>query len=237
MAIYTIDYTSTTTMLASIKAGLTSAGILTTTHRDTSVNLIVTTTYSSRVVRFNATSNNRIYIYYGTGYTSGDVVDNSVSLQTVGSGIGASAALIVTGDMFGLFEYRGSSITVGFICGHLDNLAETEIMWGFSTGATSPLLHDATAMVQMEAAFYSREIISAADKYYASAIPCMTATRLLLAQGIVGVYALHKTANTGAPYEIIGDDVVVPGGGANSSATYMLGMSLYIPQGNSWTPA
>jgi len=237
MAIYTIDYTSTTTMLASIKAGLTSAGILTTTHRDTSVNLIVTTTYSSRVVRFNAPGNNRFYVYYGTAYTSGDVVDNSVTLQAVAAGTGAAAALIVTGDMFGLFEYRGSAATAGFICGYLDNYAETEIMWGFYNANGAPLLHDATAMVQMEAAFYTQQIISDADKYYRSAIPCVSAGSLLLAQGIRGVSALHKRANYSAAYEIVTDDVVVPGGGCNGNTTYMQNMSLFIAEGNSWTPA
>jgi len=236
MAIYPIDYTSLTTMLASVRDGLDDAGILTTIHHDTSANLIVTTTRSSRVIRFVAASGNRFYVYYGTSYDTGDTINDSVTLQAVGAGTGVAGALIVTGDVFGLFEYRGGTACAGFICGNLDNPANTQIMWGWMNVQTAPLLHDATDRVQMEAAFYSRQIISTESKYYRSAIPCMTAGNLLMSQGVKGVYELHQSANYGVAYVVVGDDAVVPGGGCNGNATYMQNKSLLIPGGNSWTP-
>ena len=239
MAVYVIDHTSTTTMLESIRDGLTAAGILTTNHRDTSTNLIVTTTRSTRPIRFNisGSTTKRIYIYYGTGYTSGDVVDNSVTLQAHASNTGDAGALIVTSDMFGVFQRRGSGNTYGFICSKLLNApTNTQIMWAWTATVSSTLLHDADALAQMEAAFYRKQIISSGDNYYFSQIPCMTGGDYLLSMGLAGVQALHRGPNYTAAYEISGDDVVVPGGRTNGDDAYMP-CSLYIPEGNSWAPA
>jgi hypothetical protein len=236
MAIYTIDYTSTTTMLESIRAALDSAGILTTTHRQTATNLIVTTSRSTRVIRFNIPANNRFYVYYGTSYASGDTINDSVTLQSANTGTGVSSALIVTDDIWGLFEHRGVAVTCGFICSKLKDLAETQILWAWCNGNSTPLLHDADARAQMESAFYTNQIISTGDKYYTSEIPCMTAGNVFMSQGVEGIQAIHKTANYSSAYEINVDNVIVPGGGCHGNSTYMQNMSLYIPNGNSWTP-
>ena len=237
MAIYPIDFTSSTTVVTSLRAGLNSAGILTTNHRETSTNLIVTTTRSSRVLRFLVSTGLRIFTYYGTSYVSGDTIADAVTVQAagVGSGAGASAALIVTADVLGLFEFRGTAVA-GWLCGNLNDLAATPIIWGWAQGNSASLFHRTDSMVQVQAAFYRRQIISADEKYLMSEIPCTSGIDGFLSLGVQGVKALHKSANQLSPFEIVGDDVIVPTGGANGESEYMGNMSLYIPNGNSWSP-
>jgi len=235
--IASLDYTSTTTMLASIKSALTTAGILTTTHRETATNLIVTTSRSSRVIRFQA-DGTRIYIYYGTSWSSGDAVNGSVTLNANGTNPGKEGVVIITADILGFFEVRATSNTTGFICGNLDNVDATEIMWAFMNGVSTTLLHNASAMTQMEIGLYNGVMKNAAgDKYLKSPIPCLSGARDLLASGVEGLEQLCKGANYTVSHEVFGDDVVVPVGGCNGSTSYMGSTSLYIPSGNSWTPA
>lgn len=229
MAVYPFDMTSSTTLLGSIRDALDAAGILTTVHRDTSTNLIVTITrLTSRVVRFNVAVS-RLHIYYGTSYVSGDTIADQVTIQAQATGTYSSGATIITDDVVVIVEARGAVMYTCLIAA-LDNLASTQIVWGFSSGYASPVLHNAVDRVQMEAAFYNRQIISADAKYYASNIPCMTGGFVLLASAIVGAKALHIPI-INAPYAVAGDDAYVPLGGANGDSVYAPGC-LFIPDGN-----
>jgi len=232
--IYALDPTNNTSLITSLKAALTSAGILQTLHYEDAANLIVTLTRNNRVFKFTASSI-RYLTYYGTSYVSGVTIADSVTLNSVQSGTGVSDALIVTGDLLAIVEYRGATYTYDVLIGNINNEQQTSIAWGWSSISSVPLLHNTVNMTQMYINVYPKALASMDGKYYMSDVVCMNNALVLEGIGVKGLKALHMGMNTSNAYVVVGNDVIVPGGRANADDDAIFN-SLYILNAVTWTP-
>jgi hypothetical protein len=239
MAVYDIDHTSGTTILASIKSAFSTAGILTTTHRDTSTFLIVTTTRSTRVLSFNAPGSGRLFMFYGTSYNTGDTINDSVTLQNHGFNTGDAGVVVITDDAVVISQRRGSGSTYGFLVGNANDGSSTNLIWSWASntgGAGSTTLHNAAARTQQNGVFFGAPLISAGGFYYYADIPNGTTSGNILGTGIKGVKQLLKGNTFTAAHEVVGDDIIVPGGFSNAGSL-AIPTGFYIVDGNSWEPA
>lgn len=227
--LYPIDYTSAQSMITSLKAAFASAGVLETTHYEDVDDLIVKLTRNARVFKFHTDGYKRWYVYYGTSYTGGSNIADSITLLTT-SGTGKSGSLVVTSDILVLADHRDVTITSDVLIGNMNNIDGTEIAWGWRSDSNTPLLQNTVGRTSMSVNIYPKRLLSTDNKYYMSDVICMDSAYTLTSIGVKGIKALHKGANYSAPYEIVGNDVVVPGGGANSD-DYAIPNSLYIPGG------
>lgn len=234
--IYPIDYTNTESVINSLDAALDDAGVIQTRHYKSASDLIVTLTRSSRVFRINVPSQMRLYIYYGTAYVSGTTISDSITISLITTGTSVSGCVAITGDVIAFAEYRGATVIAGALIGAINNEDETEIAWGWSSPSSAPLLHNTESRTQMHPNIYPKALISTDGKYYMSDIVCMDSAYTLMGVGVKGVKALHRPANTGMAYEIVGNDVIIPGGQANGDAS-IIPNSLYIPNAVTWEPA
>jgi hypothetical protein len=238
MAIYSVDLTSTTTIPNDIEAALIAAGILTTTHNKAAGSLIVTTTRSSKVLKFTIGTSNRITTFYGDSYTSGTTIVNEVAISSYTAGVNAETKVVVTGEAL-LICWRGSSTIAAFtLIGNLDNLGVDNFAWGWTAiTATGNMRNISQSSAMMLVNTLKLPLISAADKYYGSDLTTMDTSYKITSEAVKGIKSLHKNTVVDPLLEVNGNNVIVSGGGILGQSIDHLGGSLLITNGNSWTPS
>lgn len=237
MAIYPIDLTNQASIISSLQAGLTAAGIIDTVHYNTSPNLLVTLSCWTKPIKFNAPGSGRIYSYFGSSYASSANLNDSCTINAASFGTGVSSVLVVTGDVVAVLENRGGSFTFKHVFAKLNDAGTTEIAWGIEyLGRSSSTLWNADLASQMGAVGVQGTILTTGGNYYQSDILCLDGAYTQLATGVVGLKMLHRATGIGASHLVAGDDVVFEGGGCNSDNFYFPNCFL-IEDGNSWAPA
>ena len=235
MAIYSIDKTNAASVYAGIKAALTTAGILTTTHYETN-SLIVTTTRCSRVIRMKY-EYDRLRFFIGTGYTSGDAIDGSVTINNYDQGTTSEINVIVTADVLYIGWRNTENRVIHFLCTKLDSTTEEGVVLGWISNHThnSAILYDTTNSAQFNVTQMGRVVTSSDGYYYSHGLVATTNGNVLLASAIDGVKSLLAPQITISNYVTYGDDVALPGGYTNGAINLPLG--LLIVNGASWAPA
>lgn len=237
MAVYAIDKTSNATIIAGIKAALNNAGILDTTYYETN-SLIVKITLCNKVIRI-VPGSGRTSVYIGDSWTSGDAVNNQVQIvSTYGSGTANEVNVIITDKVFCVGYRSSDSFISNAIFTRMDSTAEEYIGLGIFNNSTyaGPVLRDLTNNAQFDARQLNCNIISTDGYYYASNLICTKLDTTLQATGIQGIQSLQKAIVTDSHYVRYGDDVVIPGGATNNTASYFP-RSILITNGYSWAPA
>lgn len=239
MAIYSIDWSSDTTIIASIKSGLTTAGILTTNHYETSSRLIVTTERSNKLIRFVAGST-RLQVYIGDSWSSGDAVTNQVTIQSNATGTMTNGALIITGDVLYIGQ-RDSAATpnhVNAMFVRVDSVTAEYIAmgWNCSTANNIQAMRDTTNDAGVILFPMKSTLISSSGYYYEVDIPAATPGGLLLGDALKGVKCLMRDWIRSTLYQEYGDDVAVQGGYTDGALSYFPA-SFIIADGASWAPA
>jgi hypothetical protein len=237
MAVYSLTISSSTALRDSIKASLTAAGILTTTHYETGDNLIVTTTRSNKVIRW-ATGNSRLQTYIGDTYTSGTTITNQVTINAPGSNSYVEANMVVTDKVFYIGMRTNTNESIHALFGRLDSATQEYVALGWTTNNANgaPVLRDTTNNTQAEATQLNRILISTSGYYYIHDLPVASNANVLLASAVQGVKSLQRAYVTGSQIVTYGDDVALSGGYANGATSYFP-QSLLIEDGNSWEPA
>jgi hypothetical protein len=230
MALYTLDHTTAASVLISIRNALDTEGLINTNHRDTTTNLILTTSRTSRVLRFNMATSSRLYFYYGSSYASADTINDSVTVNAVAAGTGASGAIIITDDLIAIAQWRGTTICSTIVIGKMTTLG-TDFIGSWYFGNSTPLLTNAGTYAQCDAIRIGSPLVSPDGKYYWSEMTLLTTTYQPLATGVDGIKVLHRAPLTGQAYEISGNDIILPGGGCNLLTTYF-DCSFLVTNGN-----
>jgi len=238
MAVYSIDISSDQNEITSIKNALNTAGILTTTHYETSNRLIVTTNRSNKVIRIVLDAKfPRIYI--GDSWSSGDAVNNQVTINEFADCSGCAEVNVIVTDVVLCIGARHANSTVtDTIFTKLNDTAQEYVALGIVCNSTSgtPILRDLTNNAQIHCGQLTATIISADGYYYNSDFPCMTAGGVLMATAIQGIKSLQMPSTISSHYVRYGGDVVIPGGATNSMVSYFP-RSILITNGYSWAPA
>lgn len=234
MAIYSIDKSSEASIIAGIKAALTAAGILTTTHYETN-SLIVTTTMCPMVIRIDA-GYSRPVVYVGTSYTSGDAINGSVTVQATHNYAVAEVNVIITSNVLCIASRSTTNVNTYTIFGNVTT-ANKKIAIGWTTGyTTSSLIYNCTDGAQCGLLTLPRTVVSTSGYYYSHDIFSTTNGGVLLGTAIDGVKSIQMPSIVTSNYTEYGDDVVVAGGDTMGITGY-IGQSLLIEDGKSWAPA
>lgn len=235
MAIYTLNVSSAALLRESLSAALTTAGVITTNHYDTSENLIVTTTRSNKVIRF-LTTNIRTQVFYGDAYTSGTTITNQVTLNTIFSGTTDEAKLIVT-DVLLAIGYRNTVNQYTYVVfSQADSVTEEYIVFGHSNQLTTSVHRDTTNDDDIHLMTVASPIVSSGGYYYLADVPVVSSDGGLLATGIQGVKYLSRDSIATAMITQYGDYTTINGGGARGLAYYFRG-SFLLEDASTWAPA
>jgi hypothetical protein len=239
MAIYSLDTSSNAAVGNSIKAALTSAGILTATHYQSNEFLIVTTTRSNKVIKI-LTHDASIRVYIGDAHTSDTTITNEVPVNSYADWTAKAEANLVVTDHVLYMGYRMASNgrTSHALFGRLDSATEEYVALGWITNAIdgTQALRDTTNNTQMEISQLRNVLISAGGYYYVHDMIVANNANVLLASAVQGVKFLQRSYVYGSHIITYGNDVAVSGGGANGTVSYFP-QSLLIEDGNSWEPA
>lgn len=236
MAVYAIDKTSNATIIAGIKAALNNAGILTTTYYETN-SLIVQITLCNKVIRM-VPSNARILVYVGDSWTSGDAVNNQVTIVADNNDTVSEVNVIITDKIFCVGYRTTIPRIINAIFTRLDSANQEYVALGidYNVSDQNNILRDLTNNAQFDARQLNCNIISTDGYYYSSDLICTKLDTTLQATGIQGIKSLQKAITTDSQYVRYGDDVVIPGGATNSVTSYFP-RSILITNGYSWAPA
>lgn len=232
MAVYSVGMSTDGSVIAGIKAALTSAGVLTTTHYETTNRLIVTTTLSNKVLRVVA-EYARPSFYYGDSWVSGDAVVNQVSLNPYNWGTSDSMAVIIKPPVLAFSWHNTSNIISGTLFSKLAVNNKYFAMGWVTPSSTATTIRNTSDddNVDVHTLGYYPTIISGEGYYYQTDLIVTTSGGVLLASGIQGVKWLARDYVTVTPYQVYGDDVALSGGSAKSIVNYLTG-SLLIPGGS-----
>jgi len=234
MATYSIDKTSEASILAGIKAALSAAGILTTTHYETN-SLIVTTTMCPMVIRIDAGSN-RPNVYVGTSWTSGDAINGSVTILPLVSITPAEVNVIITGDVLYIGWRSTNNIVLATLFGNVTTADKKLAIGMITSGTTSSIIYNCTDGAQCHIETLPNTLVSTGGYYYSHDIQSGTSGNVLIGTAIDGVKAILAPMVTTSNYVEYGDDIVVPGGDTMGVSGYIK-QSLLIVDGKSWAPA
>ena len=236
MATYALNTTSDAALIASIEAGMTDAGIITTTHYNTSPTLIVTTTRSNKVIKITSSSM-RLQFYYGDAYVSGTTISNQVTVMDPLFTGGIYESVMVITDKILYFGYRQTSI-LNVLFGRFATEAQEyfvmswvndQVNWGIS--------RDTTNDVQVIVITLQRpNIYTSGGNYYMVPLLIVSTGYVLVSAGVQGLYSLCRGWITSSTIQVYGDDVGCSGGGNTVSTSYYL-VSFLIENGDSWAPA
>jgi hypothetical protein len=236
MAIYYVDPTSATTILNGIEAALSAAGVLTTTHNKTTADLIVTTTRSSKVIRYTIATM-RVNTRYGDSWTSGTTLVNPYDINIYATGTAVDVQVVVT-DKVILVGSRQSTTAAAFsMIGNLDNATNDPIIWGWTANVASGYLRQTSDQYAMGINTFRNTMISPDDKFYLSDIICMNAGSKVISTAVHGVKSLYRGGTVDPVVAVSGNHAIVAGGGILNASTDYMGQSLLINNGNSWVPA
>jgi hypothetical protein len=235
MAVYTINISSSTTMRTSLVDALTAAGILTTNHYNASDDLIVTTTRSNKVLRFNF-GTSRMTVYYGDAYSSGTTITNQVTVSSFGSLTAESCVAIITDKLFYIGERSTTSSFSGAVFGRVTSANQEYICIGWSSGIVSAVIKDTTNNQDAHVLSFVNAAISPSNNYYLVDTPVTGAGSLLLGNSIQGVKLLTRAPVTTQLNINYGDDASVIFTGTRGVTNYF-GASILIENGVSWVPA
>jgi hypothetical protein len=236
MAVYAINKTSNATIIADIKAALNDAGILETTYYETN-SLIVKITLCNKVIRMVPDSA-RILVYVGDSWTSGDAVNNQVTIVADANGTTSEINVIITDKVFCVGYRVTYPRIINAIFTRLDSTNQEYVALGieYNDASRGAILRDLTNNVQFDARQLNCNIISTDGYYYASDLICAKLDTTLQATGIQGIKSLQKTIATDSQYVRYGNDIVIPGGATNGVTSYFP-RSILITNGYSWAPA
>lgn len=234
MAIYTLNISSAALLRESLSTALTTAGIITTNHYDTSENLIVTTTRSNKVIRF-LTTTIRLVVYYGDAYTSGTTITNQVTLNASFSATTDEAKLIVTADLLAIgYRSTGNQYTQ-VIFSKTNNVSPEYIVFSCSNNNTTSVHRDTTNNDDIHLMSFASPIVSSGGYYYLADIPVVSSDGGILSTGISEVKYLSRDWVTTAFLTQYGDYTTINGGGARGLSYYFRG-SFLLENASTWAP-
>jgi hypothetical protein len=239
MAIYSIDWSSDANITASIKNALTTAGILTTNHYETTNRLIVTTARSNKLIRF-VIGGTRIQVYIGDSWSSGDAVTNQVTINSNATATMVQGALIITDKILyiGQRDNAASPYHVNAMFTRVDSVTAEYIAmgWNCSTANGTQAMRDTTNNAGVILFPMKSTLISSDGYYYEVNIPAATPGGLLLGSALQGVKCLMRDWIRSTLYQEYGNDVAVQGGWTDGLSNYFPS-SFIIANGSSWAPA
>jgi hypothetical protein len=232
-----LETTSQTTVRETLLAALIASGVHTTTHYNAGNSLIVTTTRSSKVLKFDFDSTyKRPSTYYGGAWTSGSSITNQVAINNTTINTYANDIRLVVTDKLLLLAvgFITGAITYHLI-GNLDNSTSDEIAWGWRSDGSGGYLRHIPSANTMQANMYPLPMTQGGN-YLMADLPCLDASGELIATGVKGLKALYRGKVTDTPVQTNGNDAIVAGGGLTSLSSTYFPLSFIIPNGVSWTP-
>lgn len=232
-----LDTSTSTTVRETLLAALIASGVHTTTHYASDSSLIVTTTRSSKVLKFTInTTYKRPMTYYGDAWTSGSSITNQVAINDYGINNNANdIRLVVTDKLLLLAVGLINGATMYHLIGNLDNPTSDEIAWGWYSGGSGGYLRHIPSANTMQANMYPNPMTQGGN-YLMADLPCLDASGELIATGVKGLKALYRGKVTGTPVQTNGNDAIVAGGGLTGLSSTYFPLSFIIPNGVSWTP-
>ncbi len=236
MAVYDLSMVSTTDFIDSLETALTTAGVLTSTLRKTTTNLLFTTSRFDYPIRVNAPATTfRMKYYWGTGWTSDDNLDEQATVFNWSPGTGAvtAIALIVYPTGLAFTQIEGTNRDL-IIFGKADNVSSSDLAIGacYGTNANRTMTArncDDGQNISFLTLKANTEVVSSGGKYYSTSLQVIEGG-IILASGIKNVTQLLK-ARAGNHYVVYGDDVVVLASYAGAIGVDAIGTSLLIKDG------
>lgn len=235
MAIYTLNVSSTADLRQSIVDALDDAGILTTTHYNTTNDVIVTTTRSNKVIRFQLTSLRPI-VYIGDAYSSGTTITNPLTIMAgLGSSAIEEAVIIVTGNLL-LFACRYPTDVHGHAVFSRDtSVSARYLALGWSSYSTSCNLKNTSDDEDLHILSFAAPVISPAGKYYETDLPVVDNSNVLIADGIEDLKCITRSSVATVISSNYADVIVVSGGGTRGLAYYFRS-SFVVEDAVEWPP-
>ena len=232
-----LNTTTSDTVRETLLAALIDSGVHDTTHYNSGSDLIVTTTRSSKVLKFYIHSSyKRPWTYYGDAWTSGSTITNQVAINVANVDYNATDIRLVVTDKVVLLAARLANGAIMYhLIGNLDNPTSDEIAWGWTSGAAGGYLRHIPSANKMQANMYPLPMTQGGD-YLMAEIPCLDASGELIATGVKGLKALYRGKVTDPPVQTNGNDAIVAGGGLTGLSSTYFPLSFIIPNGVSWTP-
>jgi hypothetical protein len=235
MSVYTLNVSSANDLRASILAAIDDAGILTTNHYNTSNDLIVTTTRSNKVIKFNVASI-RPSVYYGDAYTSGTTITNQVVLVTATSATIDEAYLIVTGTLMALvWRFTSDAYFIVFF-GKSGSVSEEYLALSWGSTSVAGVLKDTTNDTDVHILSVASPAISPDGKYYELDLPVLNGSNVKIADSIQDLKSLTRSSIATSALTSYGDVVTVSGGYGRGLAYYFRS-SFIIEDAVEWPPA
>ena len=218
MPIYNIDITSTATMINGIEAGLSAAGVLTTTRYKDADGLVVTTTLFPKLIRLN-TANRRITAFIGDSWSSGDATVNERILLSYG-GESPTALLLIVGDDLIAIAWQSNTTTHRYMLFGHDDAGTPNFFaaaWVTGAGENNAWMLNAvsgTSVLDM----YSRPLQNTSGNYLTS--PLIHSTGGVYRGTVVGAKTVHRGISGDAAWWQYGDDIVLNGGRTQADTLY-----------------
>lgn len=232
MARYPIRIDSTANFRADLIAAMTAAGVLTTVHLNTGSDLIVTTTLSNKVLRFNlagAGYHQRLWI--GDVWVSGTTITNPVAI-TEHTAVADGMHLVIRGGVLVLASKNTTIRAITSIIGKTKGGTEKLFAIGAAIGTTANDYHarNTSDDADFDMGGLRQTGLRTTNGRYLSSELLSASSGLVIGEAIHDLKAIYR-GNAVVDYcAVVGNDVLINFGFSKNTVNYMP-HQLLIPNG------